>query len=400
MKIYQIAIVFLIIFNTIPAILICQESDSGQSAGIQFFQGSFEEAKILAKEEGKLIFVDAYAVWCGPCKRMAKVVFTDEAVGNIYNRLFVNLKIDMEKEQGKMFGQQYPVSAYPTLFYLDADGNVLEKIVGGRSVEDFIALGQKYADKVNTANTAFIKQYELGNRDPEVVFKYIQYLNKTGKNPLPVVNEYIKGKNQWKDEWDLKILYESAVEADSKVFELYLQKIKPLEKYYTKEELLEKIYQACLRTAAKAGEFEYPELLQKSKEYVKEHCPKLYKTFSLEADLIYAAEAASEDLYRKTLADYTKAFADNLEKIKKSAILSEKHFPNQKEITQAVIKSLETIVKKQPDSEAYFLLAKTSYRAGLRQEAKSYAEKAYDLAEQNKENTHPIRIFLMKFSGS
>jgi thiol:disulfide interchange protein len=44
--------------------------------GIQFFGGSWDEAIETAKKEHKLIFMDAYAEWCGPCKRMAKEVFT------------------------------------------------------------------------------------------------------------------------------------------------------------------------------------------------------------------------------------------------------------------------------------------------------------------------------------
>ena len=46
--------------------------------GINFFKGTFKEAKALAAKEHKIIFMDAYTSWCGPCKRMAKNVFTDK----------------------------------------------------------------------------------------------------------------------------------------------------------------------------------------------------------------------------------------------------------------------------------------------------------------------------------
>src|SRR5690606_35024884 len=91
---------------------------SVQAEGIEFFSGTFEQAKTAAQEQGKIIFVDAYAVWCGPCKRMASSVFPDASVGEIYNMHFISMKIDMERGEGLTFREKYPVTAFPTLFYL------------------------------------------------------------------------------------------------------------------------------------------------------------------------------------------------------------------------------------------------------------------------------------------
>ena len=53
--------------------------------GIQFDKGDWQEILAKAKEEDKLIFVDAYAAWCGPCKKMARDVFTKPEVGEFFN---------------------------------------------------------------------------------------------------------------------------------------------------------------------------------------------------------------------------------------------------------------------------------------------------------------------------
>jgi thiol:disulfide interchange protein len=46
--------------------------------GISFQNSkSWEALKAEAKAANKLIFLDAYASWCGPCKRMSKEVFTN-----------------------------------------------------------------------------------------------------------------------------------------------------------------------------------------------------------------------------------------------------------------------------------------------------------------------------------
>ena len=35
--------------------------------GIEFFKGDYNAALEKAKQEGKMLFVDFYVVWCGPC---------------------------------------------------------------------------------------------------------------------------------------------------------------------------------------------------------------------------------------------------------------------------------------------------------------------------------------------
>ena len=77
--------------------------------GIEFAHGStWKEILAKAEKEDKLIFVDAYAEWCGPCKKMAKDVFTQKEVGGYFNANFVNVKMDMEAGEGPMlFAGEY-----------------------------------------------------------------------------------------------------------------------------------------------------------------------------------------------------------------------------------------------------------------------------------------------------
>ena len=110
--------------------------------GIQFTETSWREVLKKAKAEKKVIFLDAYASWCGPCKMLQKQVFTKKAVGDFYNGKFINVKMDMEKGEGPALSQVYPLEAYPTLLFIDANGKVLKKFIGAPSPEDLIALGK------------------------------------------------------------------------------------------------------------------------------------------------------------------------------------------------------------------------------------------------------------------
>ncbi len=74
-----------------------------ENKGIQFHQNeSWESIVALAKKENKLIFMDCYTSWCGPCKALARDVFPQQKVGDFFNPRFINVQYDMEKGDGKM----------------------------------------------------------------------------------------------------------------------------------------------------------------------------------------------------------------------------------------------------------------------------------------------------------
>lgn len=69
--------------------------------GLNFLHGlTWAEAVTKAKSENKLIFIDFYTQWCGPCMNMAQTVFSLPEVGYYYNNTFINLKIDAEDGEG------------------------------------------------------------------------------------------------------------------------------------------------------------------------------------------------------------------------------------------------------------------------------------------------------------
>lgn len=110
----------------------------GYTDGVVFETSSFREVLSKAAREGKLVFLDAYTSWCGPCKMMSRDVFPRTEVGSIFAPRFVSTKIDMEKGEGVELAKRYAITAYPTLLILDAQGNELKRLVGALSPTELI----------------------------------------------------------------------------------------------------------------------------------------------------------------------------------------------------------------------------------------------------------------------
>ncbi len=98
--------------------------------GIQFFTGTFKEALAKAKKENKMVMMDCYTTWCGPCKMLKKQVFVDKSLGDYMNQKYVCIAVDYESGEGSAVAQQYPVIGYPTLLFMDASGKVKKTMAG------------------------------------------------------------------------------------------------------------------------------------------------------------------------------------------------------------------------------------------------------------------------------
>ena len=66
-------------------------------AGVNFeHKLSWEQILEKAKNENKYIFVDVYATWCAPCKKMEQLVYTSNEVAQYENKYFVSVKLQID----------------------------------------------------------------------------------------------------------------------------------------------------------------------------------------------------------------------------------------------------------------------------------------------------------------
>lgn len=381
----------------ILSILLFSALASGIAQGIVFFSGTWEEALAKAKAEEKPIFVDAFTTWCGPCKVMSKSVFTDSRVGELYNASFVNMKIDMEQAPGLHFQETYPVSAYPTLYYINFDGAVLKKIVGAQQIESFLRIGQSVlaSSGAGADNTAL---YEKGDRSPEVVYKYIRSLNQSGKSSLKVANEYLRGQQDLSSEMNRKIIFEAAQEADSRIFDLLVQNRQAIAALFPEPAVSEKIYSACLKTADKALDSKNEDLLQEAKEKMKLHYPQRAKAFAARVDMEKALLNKEVKNYLKALDQFTKnASGEPLAVLRQTAQYAARQHGEEPAALESAIALSVMAAEKGGTSSYYMDLAELYLKKGDKKSAGIAVEKAKSLSEnEGPEEKQRVRDFLGK----
>jgi thiol-disulfide isomerase/thioredoxin len=363
--------------------------------GIDFFHGTWAEALQKAKAEQKLIFVDAYASWCGPCKRMARDVFPQKKAGEFFNANFVNLKIDMEKEENAEFAGKYPVGSYPTLMFIDDNGKVVMKEVGAKEVDMLIETARKALSK-NNRFAEYEKAYNEGGRDPQMVYNYVRALNQAGKPSLKVVNEYLKTQTDLNSEFNLRFILEGASEVDSRVFDLLLEKREAIAKLAGEEVVNGRIETACKNTLKKAIEYKNTALLDEVKTKIKKARPDIAQKIAAESEMAYYAATNNPEQFLKAAKTFQK------QEVKKNPALLDdlvttvlRAFPTDKKVLDTAQKWAKMAAEIGQKSEYYLSWANICKKRDDKVKAKALAQKALELAD--KEDTgmrSKIEIFL------
>jgi len=204
--------------------------------GLDFAKGSWKDAVAQAKKEKKLLYVDFYTTWCGPCKVMAAQIFPQQAAGDKYNKLFVNYKIDAEKGEGIALAAKYKVKGYPTNLYIDpANETVVYSVMGSTDVEGFLSRAD--IAMMEKKDPMQWKDYEAkfnkGNRSKEFLIAFLEKAERLDKDNDKVldayVDQYVMGKA---NEENIKFLIKNTRTLDNKSIAFLAQNRELVNKLY------------------------------------------------------------------------------------------------------------------------------------------------------------------------
>ncbi|WET51108.1 thioredoxin family protein [Chryseobacterium indologenes] len=351
--------------------------------GIKFEDGNFASILAKAKKENKLVFVDAYASWCGPCKLMVKNIFPLKNVGDYYNSHFINAKIDMEKGEGIELAKKYNVKAFPTYLFIDGNGEAVHRTLGYVEEKDFIQFAMDAGDPSKRL-TALKQQFEKGDKDPAFLKNLAELtIYNDSEFAEKVLSRYFQEKPMM-DEEDAQLLISGVKDTESTLYKTFqdkkaeIIKLFPDERYerFNQNFQLNTITKKAYNPDTKTWNDQYF-VTEAQKLVSKENAEKLLKKLKANKALKNKDIALYEKLTLEVYQDYSKAASSELNS---AAWNFFENISNKVSLEKAVAWAHESVKK----GESYAntdTLANLYNKIGDKKNAKIWAEKSIELAK-------------------
>lgn len=356
--------------------------------GIKFEDSNFSTILAKAKKENKLIFIDAYASWCGPCKLMVKNVFPQKSVGDYYNSHFVNAKIDMEKGEGIELAKKYNVKAFPTYLFVDGNGEVVHRTLGYVEENDFIQFAKDAGDP-NKRLVALKQKFENGEKDPEFL-KNLAGLTmyNDAEFAARVLDRYFSEKPEF-DRDDVQMLLSATQSTESPLYKTFvgkkaeITKILPAERYEAFDKNIK--VNTAIRKAYNADTKKWNDgafMAETQKFLTKDEAERILKR----AKANRALKDKDIDTYEKTTIElYKDPSASSSEELNSIAWNFFENVTNKASLEKAVTWAQES-VKKSENYANTDTLANLYNKIGDKKNARLWAEKSIELAKKSGED--------------
>lgn len=356
--------------------------------GIQFQTSGFQDLLAKAKKENKLVFIDAMASWCGPCKLMDKNVFSQKSVGNYYNSTFINGKFDMEKGEGREIAQKYGVNSYPTYLFLNGDGQLISRNYGYLAESTFLEVGKEaHAALANIGSMR--ERFDKGEKDPEFLINIIKLYATSDYDFAKKASErYFQHKKSaefTKDEVHYLLFCVKSV--DDPNYAVFQKNRQALSQHFPEQTFVEfdnhlklqKLTQNAIDPQTKTVKEAF--FLKEAEALVGPEIAK--RTLNL-LKLNHYEQTDNYPAYEKTALEYYASGEnfDQNELLKAAWVFADK--ATDKKALKTAEMWAEKSVQQRETSENTYILAKLYQRSGKLPEARIYAEASANLAKAAK----------------
>lgn len=363
---------------------------------IDFHHGSWSDALALAKTENKLVFVDAYTSWCAPCKKMAKEVFPEASVASFYNKMFINVKMDMENGEGVNLAKQYNVNVFPTLMFINAEGTLVHRSAGYHNIDQFIELGTEALDPTKQLS-ALKTRFEQGERDPDFLLNYTMAAFQTHDGShMPVAEAYMQSQKDWDTEENKKFIFNFVGSADSEMFNYLVDHQEAFVEMYGQRAVSGKIQELIYGEIQDSKD--ESSLAQVDRLFARAY-PEKAAELSSRFRLSFYRQAGDRENYAKAAIKHYKEYpSDDHEELNETAWTFFRITRDKKLLKQAC-KWAKKSIKIDSNYFNHDTLASLYYGLGKKRKARKTAKKAIELAKASQLDYGPTEELLVKIEN-
>ena len=161
------------------------------NANAQLWFNSLEQAQQIAKQQNKLLLVDFYADWCGPCKQLDMDVWSNDSAKELMKKyVLVKINVDYNKSDASSYG----VKGIPHIAIATPWNNVLYQFVGYRDLSRVKPILKRYPENVKSVylNMENFKKEENFNNATQLAMAYQSLATQCHKMGI---NDFIKQSN-------------------------------------------------------------------------------------------------------------------------------------------------------------------------------------------------------------
>jgi len=351
--------------------------------GINFIKQDWKAALAQAEATGKPIFLDAYTSWCAPCKKMDKIVFKEKVVADFYNENFVNIKMDMEKGEGKTLAKQFGIKAYPTFLFIGADGKDFHRGAGYLDQAAFIELG-KIAINPDNNIAALQKKFEAGEQSPAFLKQYmsLRYDLADGSHAA-VFDRYLDTQSDFTTDENLKMVFLYVANTDSKAFDVLLENKSAFIEKYGATTVRKKIGDLVISKLSYTDPD--PTLEEREALFNKVYTDKAAMMFAIHKMSYYRERGDRKGFAQAAVNRYENYPCEDFMELNDVAFTFYK-VVEEEEMLKKAVKWAKKSIKMEKSNQNYDTLAALYKKIGKKRKAKRYAKKAIKWAKKNDED--------------
>lgn len=367
------------------------EKNNAQT-GVKFEPITWEKALEKAKENNKIIFLDAYTTWCAPCKMMEKEVFPRVPVGDFFNSNFICVKMDMERGEGIDLARRFNIHAFPTFIFVDAKENVLHADAGGKNITECIAMGNLALNPQERLATLDKKFAEGGNADVDFLKTYIyKRFNLQNNSHQAAAEAYLNFQNDWTTPENMEFIVKYIQNPGSKAFAYLLENkakfVKQLGKQKVESKIESCIYDELYKGSSRTGVETMQIILEKQ---YGERAPYYLARYKA----VFAQAMFDAVGFQTSANEYFAKFPPEDPAEWSAMALYVTHFPMDKILLKTALLWVENGIKQEDNFDCRFAKAQLLKYGGKKRKAKKTAKEAIAWAKKNGENTDKIEKFL------